>query len=433
MFSRWGKWIGALEHCILTIDVPLNNEEGPLAVENFFAQLAGGHGNITKWHRYYHGKLQSFFTFEIVSIGGNTQFLVHTERKFRDLIEASVYAQYPDAEITEVEDYVDNVPEVFPNDTHRLWGVEFTLSDNYCYPIKSYADFEHSLSQEFKDPMSAMMEVMGSIKPNEQIWYQLTVTPIDHNTWRGPCKDLLNEMSGKKVSNKKSGIFGFIGGLFNEPNNSVQEIIRQVTASGDVENSQPTKATIGEDGIPFKIYSPIDVDTMKSISKKISKIAFDVKMRLIYIAPHEDFQVSRVVNPFIGAVKQFTELNANSIKPTIRITATRASYMFVKTRIAYKTRRILRAYRARSNYRGLNPMKLNIEELATIWHFPTIFVKTSTVQSTASKKYDAPINVPYEQRKAETVMHSEEKDTEAEEVVEKTVDGKIEPPTNLPA
>ena len=51
-------------------------------MENFFE----------KW---FEGKFQKSFSYEVVSLEGYTQFLIRTPKEFRDLIESSVYSQYP--------------------------------------------------------------------------------------------------------------------------------------------------------------------------------------------------------------------------------------------------------------------------------------------------------------------------------------------------
>src|SRR3990167_1299226 len=92
-------------YILLAIDIPKGNEQTPKAVENMFSHLAGAHQPLKFHHKWWKGEVPESFAFEIVSLGGYIQFLIHTADWYRDLVEAIVYAQYPDAEIAEVEDY----------------------------------------------------------------------------------------------------------------------------------------------------------------------------------------------------------------------------------------------------------------------------------------------------------------------------------------
>ncbi len=80
------KW----QHVLLAIDIPRNNEQTPKAVESIFIALAGAQSNPNYKDRYWTGKVQESFSFEIVSLEGYIQFLVRTPAHFRDLIEAAV-------------------------------------------------------------------------------------------------------------------------------------------------------------------------------------------------------------------------------------------------------------------------------------------------------------------------------------------------------
>src|SRR3989338_3264680 len=100
LYKHNWKWV------LLAIDTPALNVQTPKAVEQFFFHLAGAYEGHTIASKFWQGHKQRWFSFEIISIEGYIQFLVRTEETFRDLVEAALYAQYPDIEITEVDDYV---------------------------------------------------------------------------------------------------------------------------------------------------------------------------------------------------------------------------------------------------------------------------------------------------------------------------------------
>ncbi|PIT94960.1 hypothetical protein COT98_01555, partial [Candidatus Falkowbacteria bacterium CG10_big_fil_rev_8_21_14_0_10_39_9] len=122
----------------LAIDVPRLNEQSPRAVENLLTYLAGAHGTINWFEKWWEGKFQLSFSFEIVSIDGYTQFIIRTPVDFRYLVESAVYSQYPDAEISEIDDYTEGVPRKFPNEEYDVWGAEFIQVANQMFPIKLY-------------------------------------------------------------------------------------------------------------------------------------------------------------------------------------------------------------------------------------------------------------------------------------------------------
>jgi len=155
------KWKSVL----LAIDIPPENVQTPLAVEQLFTHLAGAFDKPGFYDKFREGYKQRWFSMEIVSIEGYIQFLIWTEEKFRDLVEASVYAQYPDAEITEVEDYVDVMPSKYPNDEYDVWVGDFSLAETFAYPLRSYREFEHNISKDtvLKDPMGTFLESFSRI------------------------------------------------------------------------------------------------------------------------------------------------------------------------------------------------------------------------------------------------------------------------------
>jgi hypothetical protein len=175
------KWSESHRTALLAIDIPKSNEQSPKAVENMFTYLAGAHGSVNFFEKWFEGKYQKSFSYEIVSLEGYTQFLIRTPLEYKNLIESSVYSQYPDAEISEVDDYTETVPQHYPDEEYDVWGTEFMQSDSWVYPIKSYKEFEHQMGPsetQFKDPMAALMDLCGSLRQGEQLWIQFLITPI---------------------------------------------------------------------------------------------------------------------------------------------------------------------------------------------------------------------------------------------------------------
>ena len=149
----WADWREEKEttnwkYVLLAVDVPQENLQSPKAIEQLFSHLIGGYEKPSIIEKFWHGHKQRWFSFEIISIEGYIQFLIWTEQKFQDLIEASFYAQYPQAEITEVDDYVNAMPTHFPDDTYDMWGADFTLAEHDAYPIRVYEEFKNSIGKE---------------------------------------------------------------------------------------------------------------------------------------------------------------------------------------------------------------------------------------------------------------------------------------------
>ena len=65
------------------------------------------------------------------------------------------------------------------------------------------------------------------------------------------------------------------------------------------------------------------------MSNKLSKHAFIVKFRFVYLAEKPVFQKGRGVAAVIGAIQQFNVSDANGFKPG-SLTKTAADYFFVK-------------------------------------------------------------------------------------------------------
>ena len=230
----------------MAVDIPALNIQTPKAVEQLFAHIAGAFDKPNVGEKFHGGYKQRYFSFEIISIEGYIQFLIWTEEKFRELVEASLYAQYPDAQITEVEDYVHMAPDKFPHDEYEVFGVDFALAEHFSYPIRSYHDFEHSISKDtvLKDPMGALLESFTRIGHGEQMWFQMIVEPTD-NSWKESVIAKVKEIIGEA---KKSS-FDLVHAVLDSPLKLLEAVGDQVfsreasASKKDDKPAEPNKIT----------------------------------------------------------------------------------------------------------------------------------------------------------------------------------------------
>lgn len=388
LFNRRKKYLGSIPQTILAIDIPKDNEQSLVAVEQIFATLAGIKYSPTIWKKYYKGITQLSFSLEIISLEGYIQFLIRTPVQFRDLVEAAIYAQYPEAEITEVEDYIDLIPADIHKIDHdyKLWGTEFTLEKHNAYPIKTYKSFEHPLTQLFIDPMASLLEVMSKVGKGEQLGFQLVIAPVG-DRWKKKGYEIVKKLLGEKgKSSKHTGdklIDAAVRGL-----EKFSEGIYKMWGDIKPEKESPTPNL-------YQFLTAGAKEVIEQIENKLSKICFSSTFRIYYLAHKEVFTRGRGVNAVLGAINQFNSSNLNAFKKYKRLT-THRDYFFIKSRVSYITRKLMKLYKRRSR-KGSYEFMLSTEELATLYHFPTITVKAPLLKKIEFKTAEPPMALPIEQ------------------------------------
>ncbi|MFH1427227.1 MAG: hypothetical protein ABIG60_01725 [Patescibacteria group bacterium] len=384
-----GQWMRKQKFIVLAIDIPRGNEQSPRAVENMFSYIAGAHASINLIEKYWEGKFQLSFSYEIVSIEGYTQFLVHLPTHFRNLVESSIYAQYPDAEITEVDDYTSGVPTKFPDDQYDVWGVEYILAENSMYPIKTYEDFEHQMGPpetHYKDPMAALMDLNSSLGKGEQLWYQIIVIPIGFD-WPKKGEEEIDRILGQKP--KATFLNNFIDKIV-EWISEISEMIYQLW--GDIEDKNKKEE---EDRFRMMNLKPGEKIRVEGVQEKIGKLGFEFKIRVVYLAKKEVLNKNKVGNGFTGYMKQFASLDLNNIKPDMKLTVTKTEYFFRESRLIRRKNNIINNYINRDDWGGKKPGIMNVEELASIWHFPVeSVVKAPLIQKAPGRKAEPPMALP---------------------------------------
>src|SRR6185369_2665655 len=82
-------WIRREKSILLEIKIPKETNKSPKAMEIFFTSLYQT-GSATTVQAFWEGKVRPWFSFEIVSFGGEIHFFIWSLRKWRNIIEAQL-------------------------------------------------------------------------------------------------------------------------------------------------------------------------------------------------------------------------------------------------------------------------------------------------------------------------------------------------------
>lgn len=369
IFKRSTKWL------LLELKMPRLVTQTPEAMDQVFSSLhtlRNAAGNLNEV--YVDGEVTRWFTFDMVSFGGEVHFYLQIYAKTRDLVESAFFSYYPDVEVVEVPDFMDKLPKTVGETYLKgmdLWGSEMSLSKVDAYPIKMYRQFETPDPEKRLDPMSSFLELMGKVKPSEFVGIQYLLAPADKG-WFKKYDALIKKLKKPEDDkmDEKSGKFS------------------------------------------FNMRTPGETEVLEAVERNLSKPAFDTIIRFIYFSPKETYLDTFPRRGITGAFNQYGMLDLNSFGRNEEM-STRAQiwdypHIFPKVRTELKKQRLLDLYRRREvppeTYWGKWFMsytymsghsskwfKLNTEALATLLHPPTEFVLTAPhIKRMESKKAAAP-------------------------------------------
>jgi hypothetical protein len=365
---------------LLEIKIPREILKTPKAMEQVFAAVHSIKTKIRFFDKWRKGKVQNWMSFELTGQAGGVHFYVRTPEEFRNLTESAIYAQYPDAEIIEVEDYVDLLPSVLPNKIYDLWGANYILAKEDAYPIRTYEYFEERVKEKRLDPMAAVTEALSKTKEDEMGWLQILVRPIDDD-WKKEGEKLIGKLTGRKSARDRT--------LLEDLEEFIINLIKAPFT--------PPVWSDGEEGSKGEVGSltPGEKDVVAAMENKISKLGFEAIVRFVYIDKAASFSRDNVA-AVTGALQQFNTQNLNAFKshPT---TATKTFQPFKEHKLYYRKRKIFDDYRLRKFPSPLKLKKipiLNTEELATIYHPPTTFVEAPTLRRLESRRGEPPAGLP---------------------------------------
>lgn len=378
------KYAAKLKHILLEVRVPQMAVQTPKGMDVFFSNLAGLRSSITWREHWLLGKEQPVVSFEIASTGGQVHFYIRCSVDRRDLVEADLYAQYPEAQITEVEDYAISIPQSYPNDEWEAFGAEFVLKNPQYLPIRTYEDFEHQGEKDarFKDPLLPIIEIMGKMQAGENFWMQILIQQPDDQNWTKEGIKFAGKVMGKEEKHAK----GMLQELAETAMSFPADVISQMTGVGG-----PATKTAEKKADDFKMFklTPAEKTQIEAVTDKVSKIGWYTKIRVVYSAKKNKFRKGMMAAAMKGMMASYGNSVTNQFgmhNPSIP----KDDYFWMEWSYATKQARLVRRYAKRSFGAGATLYVLNTEELATLWHFPAADARTPVLSSLGARRAEAP-------------------------------------------
>lgn len=364
------KYIKEMEWVLLEIKIPREITKSPRAMElllEVFYQTYEGE----LVDRYIKGSIRSWFSLELVSLGGKIHFYLYIPKFFHNLVESRIYSQYPEVEIIKCDhDYTATVTYGQPNSPWEIAGRDLKLNESEIYPIRTYVDYEldKDPKEEFKiDPLTPLLEFLSTIKPTEQVWIQILI------------------MAGKKrfAPDPKTGE---ATGWQKAVQAELAKLLKRDLDAKDMASAW-VKTTL----------SPGEREMIEAIERNLKKFPFDTGLRILYASTEE-------IRPAItvGLVSSFRQFSAERRNGFGLLEGTLTGFNNPwQDPFGWRTKRRkikhFKYYRNRSYFYppvSRKPMTLTTEELATIYHFPGQVATTPSLDRISSKRGEPPANLP---------------------------------------
>lgn len=279
--------------------------------------------------------IDPWIALEIVKLKEDIIFHVAVPKRFENFIEKSIYSIYPTAQIEKSDDY-----NIFSPTENVCCGYLKTTKPLYL-PIKTY-------NQMDTDPLSSITNIFTKLKTNEEAAVQLIIKK-GSNGWYERGRAIANEVAQGKNFFQAMGATNFIS-----------------TIKGKSEDK------LGG--------NPPDEELLKILGAKLNKDSFETNIRLVVSA---DNQI-RSESIFLEMANSFAQFSSNKTN----------SFKLVRTKKGAFNELIYKY-----SFRLFDETQKNIlgiEELTSIFHFPTPLTKTPNIKAVKSKVSAPPTNTPKE-------------------------------------
>ncbi|MBU0767103.1 type IV secretory system conjugative DNA transfer family protein [Patescibacteria group bacterium] len=324
---------------------------------------------------------------------GKIGFFVRGSGRGTRLAESQIYAQYPDVDIETITE-----DPFVPNADEEVVTVDLCLTDPEIFPIKRHPQFDDLLTRTNVDPIAGITSTLSrSLVPGMRGHVQVAIKPLTGSYRRRALRFIpLLQKGLASISVRYAALFTrmqlargwrrvvllpvafFLGGFRAWPGFSKFFTTPVNITTGEIFTSDPEE----EDMQRASARSHDRENSVAAALDKVNRLLFLCNVRISVIAPKGHTDEARAqIDEIVGGFRQFALPNCNALK---------AKSVKQSSNVPYGIKE--------------HPFILSVEEVVTLWHIPTVLVRTPNIDWVLSKKLEPPINLPISTDKDVTTL-----------------------------
>lgn len=328
------KWPGAFEHILIVLHKILEKSK-----KGIF------------WKTTY---MRPSFSFEISKIWNKIRFFIICENEYINFLKNQIYAHYPDIEILQVQDYLENIP----NDKITVSTVG--LEKHYLYPIKNFVELQESSSGDTIDPYSSITSSLSKIGNSSINIFQINFSPIPDIYWKEHAEKIVKILESNLPKILKNILIhhnlSFFK-IFLFPFYLIIKFITLLFPKHEEESHEETHSILSDD-----------------IKNKLTHYGYGVNINIVS-ASENSIQNKLNIKEIVSTLWVFSFPGQNGFELQ-EISNDISDIEKIKSRVSD------------------DKIILSTKELSWLVHLPTTYVKTPNINWVLSRNFEPPTNLP---------------------------------------
>lgn len=333
-------------------------QEQIAVAESFFSSI-GGLRAQRGFKAWLYGRMDHL-SFEIVALNGVIAFYIVVPAYLERYIEQQVHAHYPDAVLERVEDY-----NVFSPQCEVKMGT-IVFGKHFIFPIKTFRKMD-------TDSLSAITNTLSKLGEGDGAVIQYTVRSAKRNWHQKGVRVASKMQQGKRLQEamREAGVGNIFWRALRIIGREIGEIFKSSIHSK--ENQQEFKREE-----EYRL-SPMEEEIVKALEEKTSKAGLDVNIRIV-VSSSVPGRAQMYIDNIINSFSQYNIYEyGNNLQRYLPRRRDRVISDFIHR-----------------NFSNRNKILFNVEEMATVFHFPLANLETPNILWLTARTAPPPHDMPSE-------------------------------------